>query len=625
MTRSRKEKKVVPPRRAPKPFARLCYWLALILLWAGIGAAGLVGYYALDLPDTQALWRVESSPEFRFYGAEGKLLARRGRLMGRPLLYRDLPPHLVQAVIAIEDRRFYDHFGVDPRGLARAMFSNLRSGAVVAGGSTLTQQLAKNVFLQPERTLKRKVQELILAFWLEATLSKEEILALYMNRVYFGAGAYGVHAAAETYFNRSVPQLNLGESAILAGLLKAPSRLAPNHNPEGARARARLVLQAMVETGYISHAQVETDPLASVSVVTRSNDTAHYAIDWALELLPDYIGRPRSDLDIMTTIDPVMQYAAEQAARQILDRDGAGRDVSQVAMIVMTPQGAVRAMVGGRSYEKSQFNRAILAQRQPGSAFKPIVYLAALEAGYTPNDVMQDAPFSVGDWSPQNYDKLYRGPVSVRDALANSLNTVAAQLSEAVGREKVIETARRLGITSRLQAHPSIALGVFELSLLELTTVYATIANNGYRSFPYIVEEVVSHSGAELYSRRVGAAAPVIAPRDVAYLQDMLVAGVEQGTGRAAAVDGLRIGGKTGTSQTWRDAWFVGMTGDLVIGVWVGNDDSSPMKGVTGGSIPARIFKAFVETQSQMTPMAPLGQDEPTKKSRGLFDWLFGN
>lgn len=620
--RQRKTETAKPPRRL---WRRIFYWGAVMALWVGIGVAGLVGYYAMDLPDTQQLWKVENSPEFRFYGAEEKLLARRGRLQGRPLLFRDLPPDLVHAVVAIEDRRFFSHFGLDFRGLARAMVSNIRSGAVVAGGSTLTQQLAKNVFLDPERTLKRKVQELLLAFWMEATLTKEEIFALYMNRVYFGAGAYGVHAASETYFNRPVPELTLGEAATLAGLLKAPSRLAPNRNPSAAHDRAQLVLQAMVDAGYLKDTDLADDPLSKVTIVTRSNDTAHYAIDWALEQLPDFIGRPRTDLDVVTTLDPVMQLAAEQAARHVLDASGQDRKVSQVAMVIMTPQGAVRAMVGGRSYEMSQYNRAILAQRQPGSAFKPIIYLAALEAGYKPGDILQDTPFSVGDWSPQNYDRLYRGPVTLTDALANSLNTVAAQLSEAVGRETVIETARRLGITSPLYPHPSIALGVFELSLIELTATYATLANGGYRTFPYIIEEVVSHSGNEFYSRRAGAAVPVIKPEIVQDLQDMLVAGVESGTGRGAHIDGLRIGGKTGTSQTWRDAWFIGMTGDLVVGVWVGNDDGSPMDRITGGSIPAQIFREFMVAQARMNPMAPFGNSKPADKRRGLFDWLFGN
>ena len=622
VTKQKKTKKATVKRSG---VGRVVYWLTLIGLWAGIGVAGLVGYYALDLPDTRQLWQVENQPEFRFYGANDKPLVRRGRLNGRPLLFRDLPPHLVQAVIAIEDRRFYDHVGVDIRGLARAVYANFRAGGMVAGGSTLTQQLAKNVFLTPERTIKRKVQELLLSFWMEATLSKEDIITLYMNRVYFGAGAYGVFAAAETYFARPVQELTLGESAILAGLLKAPSRLAPTRNPDGARARAQLVLQSMYEIGAISEETLAEDPLSQVRVVTRSSDTAHYAIDWAMEQLPDFVGRPRTDLDIITTIDPVLQVAAEKAALQVLNEYGEARNVEQVAVVVMTPQGAIRALIGGRSYAQSQYNRAVLAKRQPGSAFKPIVYLAGLEAGMEPMTIMHDGPISIEDWSPQNYNGEYNGDVSLTEALANSLNTVAVQVTEQAGRERVIDVARRTGITSHLYPHPSIALGVFEVSLLELTTVYATIANNGFRTFPYVIEDVISSNGDELYTRVAGSVIPAISTENVNKIQDMLVSAVERGTGRAAQVKGLRVGGKTGTTQNWRDAWFVGMTGDLVVGVWVGNDDATPMKRVTGGFMPAQIWHNFVVAQQSITDTAPIGLGESApQKRRGLFDWLFG-
>ena len=585
-----KPKKPDPAPKKRGAVARGLYWLTFLGLWVGIGLAGLVGYYALDLPDTRQLWQIENQPEFKFYGANEKSIARRGRLNGRPLLYRDLPPHLVQAVIAIEDRRFYDHFGIDFRGFGRAIFANLRASGMVAGGSTLTQQLAKNVFLTPERTIKRKVQELLLSFWMEATLSKEDIITLYMNRVYFGAGAYGIFAAAETYFGRPVQELTLGESAILAGLLKAPSRLAPTRNPDGARDRASLVLQSMLEIGAISPEMLAKDPLSKVRVVTRSSDTAHYAVDWAMELLPDFVGRPRTDLDIITTIDPVLQVAAEKAALQVLDEFGEARNAQQVAMVVMTPEGAVRALIGGRSYVKSQYNRAVLAKRQPGSAFKPIVYLAGLEAGLEPMSMINDGPVTIEGWSPQNYDGEYNGDVSLTQALAQSLNTVAAQVTERAGRDRVIDVARRVGVTSYLAPHPSIALGVFEVSLLELTTVYATIANNGFRTFPYVIEEVISANGDELYKRQIGAVVPAISQKNVDKIQDMLVSAVDRGTGRAAQIKGLRVGGKTGTTQNWRDAWFVGMSGDLVVGVWVGNDDATPMKRVTGGFIPAQIW-----------------------------------
>jgi penicillin-binding protein 1A len=603
----------------------IVYWLIVLGLWVGIGLGGLVGYYAMDLPDTAELWQVENRPEFRFYGDGETLLARRGRLNGRPLLYEDLPPDLVNAVISIEDRRFWDHFGLDPRGFARAMFNNIRAGAMVQGGSTLTQQLAKNVFLTPDRTIKRKVQELLLAFWLEAQLSKEEILALYMNRVYFGAGAYGVHAAAETYYDRPVQELSLGEAAILAGLLKAPSRLAPNRNPDGAKARAKLVLQAMVDNGAISQSRLAAAPLASVQIVTRSSDTAHYAIDWALEQLPEYVGRPRSDLDIVTTINPALQLAAERAAQNILKNYGGNGKASQVAMVVMTPQGQIRALVGGKSYRESQYNRAIMSKRQPGSAFKPIIYLAGLEKGMTPDTIFTDEPFTVEGWTPSNYSDEYLGDVTMRESLAKSVNTVAAQISERAGRDHVIDVARRLGVTSYLASQPSIALGVFELSLLELTSVYATLAQDGFKTFPHIIDQVVSHAGSVLYERKAGALLPVIQADHVAAIRDMLEYSVENGTGKRAQLDGIRVGGKTGTSQNWRDAWFIGYTPDLVAGVWVGNDDGTPMNRVAGSSLPAMIWHDFMEARLEFMPAPVEGESQPKAKRKGLFNWLFGD
>jgi penicillin-binding protein 1A len=629
MARTPKQQPAQPadkPTKKRRSFWRVTfYWLIVLGLWAGIGISGLVVYYALDLPDTAELWQVENRPEFRFYGDGETLLARRGRLNGRPLLYRDLPSDLVNAVISIEDRRYWDHFGIDPRGFARAMFSNLRAGAMVQGGSTLTQQLAKNVFLTPDRTVKRKVQELLLAFWMEANLSKEEILALYMNRVYFGAGAYGVHAAAETYYARPVQELSLGEAAILAGLLKAPSRLAPNRNPEGAKDRARLVLQAMVDNGVITADRLATDPLASVQIVTRSSDTAHYAIDWAMEQLPEYVGRPRSDLDIVTTINPALQLAAERAAQNILKNYGGNGKASQVAMVVMTPQGQIRALVGGRSYSKSQYNRAIMSKRQPGSAFKPIVYLAGLEAGMTPDTLFTDEPFTVEGWTPRNYSDEYLGEVTMRQSLAKSVNTIAVQISEQAGRDQVIDVARRLGVTSYLAPHPSIALGAFELSLLELTSVYATIAQDGFKTFPYIIDQVVSHAGSVLYERKAGALLPVISSDNVAQMRDMLEYSVENGTGKRARLEGIRVGGKTGTSQNWRDAWFVGTTPDLVAGVWVGNDDGSPMNRVAGSSLPAMIWHDFMEARLEFMPAPTKGSAKPEKERKGLFNWLFGD
>lgn len=620
-------RKTKPTRRKKRAWwqeYRLVYWGLVASLWAGIGLATLIFFYALGLPDTRDLWKISRTPEIGIYAHNDTLIARRGRRTGRPLRYDDLPPDLIHAVIAIEDRRFFDHYGLDWRGLGRAFVANLRAGRIVQGGSTLTQQLAKNVFLTPERSFKRKVQELLLAFWLEATLTKRDILALYLNRVYFGAGAYGVQAAAETYFARPAQELTLGEAALLAGLLKAPSRYAPTRDPEAAHARAELVLAAMREMGRVTPEQADAAANNPVAIVTRSGDTAHYAVDWMLGQLPDFIGRPRSDLDVITTIDPVMQIAAERAVKAGLDTEGRARDAGQAALVVMTPDGAVRAMVGGRSYVDSQFNRAVLARRQPGSAFKPIVYLAGLEAGLKTHETFTDAPFSVGRWTPRNYDDDYRGEVSVKTALAQSLNTVAVQVSEQTGRERVIATARRLGVTAKLAPHPSIALGTFEMTLLELTGAYAHFANGGRLVIPHIVRTVITASGDVLYERRATPLRQVIDAGDVGRLNDMLVAAVRQGTGRAARVDNLVIAGKTGTSQNWRDAWFVGYTGALVVGVWVGNDDGHPMSRVTGGGLPARIWGDFMTRQASTQARTRLpGLDAVGRVRRGIFDRLF--
>ena len=609
----------------PSRLGRWLYWGLVGAIWATIGVAVLVFVYALDLPDTDELWKIGPKAELSLYAAEDELIARRGRRGGQPLQYKDFPPALVQAVTAIEDRRFFSHFGLDPRGLLRALTANIWAGRTVQGGSTLTQQLAKNVFLTPERTYKRKIQELLLAFWLEAQFTKQDLLALYLNRVYFGAGAYGVQAAAETYFNRPVQSLSLGEAAMLAGLLKAPSRYAPTRNPEAARARAMVVLGAMREVGHISEAQAVAVAGEPVSIVNRSSDAAHYAVDWTLDQLPDFVGRPRADLDIITTLDPRLQLAAERSIKSVLNQYGDARNASQAAMVVMSPDGAIRAMVGGKSYAQSTFNRATMAKRQPGSSFKPIVYLAALENGLTPSQIYEDAPISVGQWQPRNYTQKYLGAISAQTALAKSINTVAVQVSEETGREKVIDMARRLGIRARLRPHPSLALGAFEVTLLELTAAYAHFANGGKQTLPHIISEVITSSGQVLYQRNAPKALPVVAPHHIGTLNEMLRSAVTQGTGQRAQIKNLDIAGKTGTSQNWRDAWFVGYTGALVVGVWVGNDDNSAMARVSGGGLPAQIWRDFMVGQKSLSAEVVLpGGEAPKGGLRGLLRRFFG-
>ena len=608
-------------------FKKLAYWGLITLLWLGLAVAALVVFYALDLPDTDDLWKTGTQPELSIYARDDGLVARRGRRGGRPMRYEDLPPHLIEAVIAIEDRRFFSHFGLDPRGLLRAMAVNLRQARLAQGGSTLTQQLAKNVFLTPERSFKRKVQELLLAFWLEAHFTKQDIIALYLNRVYFGSGAYGVQSAAETYFNRPVQNLTQIEAAMLAGLLKAPSRYAPTRDPAAAARRTQIVIAAMQAAGYLTTDEAVALSGEDIVITNRSTDGAHYAVDWTLDQLPDFVGRPRADLDVMTTIDRSMQLAAERAINRILEAQGEARQAAQAAMVVMTPDGAIRAMVGGRAYGKSQFNRAVQARRQPGSAFKPVVYLAALESGLRANDVFDDAPLEINGWSPKNYDGTYRGTVTAGEALARSLNTVAVQVSEETGRDKVIDMARRLGLTDRLRAHPSLALGTFEVNLMQLTAAYAHFANGGHQVVPHIIHGVISASGQTLYDRLSPSPLQIVAPDHIGALNEMLRATISIGTGAAARLEGVELAGKTGTSQNWRDAWFVGYSGALVVGVWVGNDDGAPMNRVTGGGLPAQIFATFMAEQKELAASVALpGADLPNRGGGigGLLRRLFG-
>ena len=615
---------VDPPRRFLPRFA---YWGLVGFLWLGLAIGALIFYYALDLPDTDDLWKTGSQPELSIYARDDGLVARRGRRGGRPMRFDDFPSHLVQAVIAIEDRRFFSHFGLDPRGLLRALAVNMRQGRLAQGGSTLTQQLAKNVFLTPERSFKRKVQELLLAFWLEAHFSKQDILALYLNRVYFGSGAYGVQAAAETYFSRPVQNLTRVEAAMLAGLLKAPSRYAPTRDPAAAARRARIVIAAMQDAGFINAELAAEMAGQDIIITNRSTDGAHYAVDWTLDQLPDFVGRPRADLDVMTTLDRPMQLAAERAINRVLAAQGEARQAGQAAMVVMTPDGAIRAMVGGRAYGKSQFNRAVQARRQPGSAFKPVVYLAALENGLAAGDVFDDAPLSINGWSPKNYDGRYRGAVTAGEAMAHSLNTVAVQISEQTGRDKVIDMARRLGLSGRLRAHPSLALGTFEVSLLQLTAAYAHFANGGQQVVPHIIQAVISASGQSLYDRLAPVALPVVDGRHIGVLNNMLRAVMTIGTGRAARLDGIALAGKTGTSQNWRDAWFIGYSGALVVGVWVGNDDGAAMARVSGGGLPAEIFAAFMAEQKELAASVALPEGALPKSGGigALLRRLFGD
>ena len=507
-----------------------------------------------------------------------------------------LPAELRQAVIATEDRRFYGHFGLDVIALARAAFANLRAGRIVQGGSTLTQQLAKNVFLTPERSLKRKVQELMLALWLERTFTKDEILSIYLNRVYLGAGTYGVEAAARRYFAKSARDLNTIEAAMIAGLLKAPTRYAPTRDPERALARARQVLGLMVDASYLSAAEAEAAARAPLRI-RRQLDGGRGArllrrlgarSGGRLRRARAPVTSPSSRRSIRAfSVPPRRRSNGRWPARA--RRTAPGRRRSSRWMRTAR----VRAMVGGRDYRASQFNRATQALRQPGSAFKLFVYLAALEAGMTPRDMVEDAPLTIAGWSPRNYDDRYAGPVTLRTALARSLNTVAVRVAERVGRERVAAAARRLGVTSPLRADASLALGASETSLLELAQAYAVLANQGRGVWAHGIDAIRGADGALLYRRAGSGPGRVVAPDVLAPLVGMLAAVIDEGTGRAARLP-WPAAGKTGTSQDWRDAWFIAFTRDLVAGVWVGNDDGAPMNRVTGGGLPARLWARFM-------------------------------
>ncbi|MGY3295351.1 1A family penicillin-binding protein [Bradyrhizobium sp. LM3.6] len=467
---------------------------------------------------------------------------------------------------------------------------------VTQGGSTLTQQLAKNLFLTQERTMQRKLQEAELAIWLERKHSKNEILELYLNRVYFGSGAYGVEAAAQRYFGKSAKNVTVAEAAMLAGLVKSPSRLAPNRNPEGAEARAKIVLTAMADAKFITDAQAQASiGHPSYNVKPVGAGTINYVADWIGEVLDDLVGQIDESIKVETTIDPKLQSVAEAAIIDELAAKSVKFNVSQGALVAMTPDGAVRAMVGGRNYSESQYNRAVTAKRQPGSSFKPFVYLTALEQGLTPDTVRQDAPIEVKGWRPENYTHEYFGAVTLTQALAMSLNTVAIRLGLEVGPKNVVRTAHRLGISSKLEANASIALGTSEVSVVELVGAYAPFANGGLAVTPHVVTRIRTLGGKLLYMRQTDERSQVIDPRYVGMMNTMMRETLINGTAKKAEIPGWPAAGKTGTSQDYRDAWFIGYTANLVTGVWLGNDDNSPTKKATGGGLPVESLVALHE------------------------------
>ncbi|MFQ5954635.1 MAG: transglycosylase domain-containing protein, partial [Kiloniellales bacterium] len=554
-------------RRRRRPAGRkrslirtLLYGGLLFTVWSVVALGGLLAYYAWELPEVSMVGEVERRPSVTFLAADGTVFATYGDLYGATVSVHDLPAVLIQAVLATEDRRFYDHFGIDIIGLARAAWVNLRAGEIRQGGSTITQQLAKNLFLNPERTVERKVQEMMLALLLEHRFDKDQILTIYLNRIYLGAGTYGVEAAAQRYFAKSARQVGLYEAATLAGLLKAPSRYNPVRNPRLARRRTEQVLAKMVDAGYLSDAEAAAvvEPPVRRRRVAIGQGSRYFA-DWVMERLGGYIHLGDRNVTVRTTLDLNLQRTAEGDTAALIagakDRLGA----VQAALVALAPDGAVRAMVGGHDYQKSQFNRATQALRQPGSAFKAFVYLAGLERGLSPDTVIHDTPISIGGWRPRNYEDKHYGRITLREALARSINTVAVQVSERAGRRRVVEIAQRLGVTSKLKAHPSLALGTSEVTLIELTAAYGAFANGGQAVWPYAIEEVRDAGGKLLYRRFGSGPGQVVDARGLRAMNDMLTTVMTRGTGRSARLD-RPAAGKTGTSQEYRDAWFIGYT-----------------------------------------------------------------
>jgi penicillin-binding protein 1A len=583
------------------------YWALVAGLWGGMAIGGIVLYYGSRMPNADTWSIPERPPNIKIVAVDGSIVANRGSTGGEAQALSEMSPYIPQAVIAIEDRRFYTHFGVDPIGLARAMVTNVLRGHMVQGGSTLTQQLAKNLFLSPDRTFERKVQEVLLAFWLEHKFTKDQILALYLNRVFFGSNAYGVEAASRRYFNKSARDVTLKEAATLAGLLKAPTRLSPARDPVAAEVRAQVVLGAMREAGFISDREIASaisqTPVQAKSALTGGE---HYVADMVMEEVKSLVGEVKEDLVVDTTLDMTLERKATDVVRDAIDRDGAKLNVTQGALVSIDGTGAIRALVGGRDYAQSQFNRAFKAKRQPGSAFKPFVYAAALERGLTPDTVRNDTAIRIGNWTPENYDEKYHGPVTLKTALANSLNTIAAQLTMEVSPKQVAKVAHRLGIESDLEANASIALGTSEVSLTELTAAYAPFMNGGYKATPHLIQRITTASGKVLFENVYDNPPRVLSEQNVSMMNQMMMAVISEGTGKKAKLPGWQVAGKTGTTQSFKDALFVGFSSNITTGVWFGNDDGNSMKKVTGGGLPAMTWSAYMIAAHEGLSPSPL-------------------
>lgn len=592
MAKVTKKKKTVKKRKKRESKQRVENRRLLLKFIAAlvITFAACLLYCFLTLPDIEQAVSRTRQPSTTITAENGNEVATYGQIYSAVVMPDYLPKHATEAIIATEDRRFYHHFGFDVIAFTRAMAVNLIKGRYAQGGSTITQQVAKNLFLTPNKNIKRKVQELLLAFWLEHKFTKQQIMALYLNRVYLGAGTYGIEAAANKYFQKTSADLNLKEAAILAGMLKAPTRYNPAANPEQAEKRARIVLQNMVDEGYISEAERQKAlNMPTGALISDKVEGGKYFADWVYNDVNAYIGERENDIYVYTTLDQHIQEAADKILTESI-KANKNKNVTQGAIVVLDKSGGVKALIGGVNYQKSQFNRAIHALRQPGSSFKTFVYLTALQNGYKPSDTIGDFPISIGDWQPENIDKKYHGEVSLTEALTKSYNLATINLAQSLSKSEIIRTAQKMGITTPIQNTPSLALGAFEVKVIDMAVAYSAIANGGYATWPYAIKEIYSRDGYQLYMRENDDNNQILDRRAVKDMAKMLERVIQTGTGRKAKLPFFSAG-KTGTSQDYRDAWFVGFTDKYIAAVWVGNDDNSPMKKVGGSSLPAEIWR----------------------------------
>lgn len=574
----------------------LCKWTMIFLAWSVIIAIAVIFYYSYDLPSLDSLNDGQNKQVVQVNYNDGNSITNFGDV-GNIVNYYELPPHLINAVIATEDRRFFDHHGLDVFGIIRAFYVNQKAGRIVQGGSTITQQLAKMLFLNPDRNFKRKIQEAILAIQLEFSYTKEQILTLYLNRAYFGSGNYGVASAAKFYFGKDVAKLNLNEAAMMAGILKAPSKLSPKNNQNLAENRANVVLDNMIDAGFLDEnniSEIDRD-------VVYKNDNLQrlYFADFVKEQFADFISVDslhEKTITIKTTLDEKLQGKLENILNDFEQNNQKKLGKSQIAVVVMNKEGAVLSMSGGNNYQKSPFNRAVYAKRQSGSAFKTFLYLTAFEKGFKPEDIFEDKKIESGIWLPENYENRYYGEVTLKEAFAKSLNSVAVQLSKEINKNDIVEMAEKLGITSKIDKNdPTIVLGTTEITLYELVTAYATIANNGKPVIPYVISEIKNTKGDSIYIHNGSGFEPIVLEQSIEYIKDVMREVVKNGTGKNANVAD-NIYGKTGTSQNFRDAWFVGFNDEFVIGIWIGNDDNSSTNKITGGSLPAALFAEIIKT-----------------------------